>query len=193
MVDDLAVSDRSPSELAEQFELPSNLLAHHLDVLEQAGVIERFRSAGDQRRRYVRLVLSVAPRPGPAEACAMPERVVFVCTHNSARSQLAAALWQQLVGPTASSAGTQPAEQVHPAAVAAGQRHGLDLSGAVPHLLDDADRRAMIITVCDRAHEQLVPSLDNWHWSIPDPVDIGTDDAFDRAVTQLDHRIRTLS
>ena len=123
----------------------------------------------------------------------MPERVVFVCTHNSARSQLAAALWQQLLGPTASSAGTQPAEQVHPAAVAAGQRHGLDLSGAVPHLLDDADRRAMIITVCDRAHEQLVPSLDNWHWSIPDPVDIGTDDAFDRAVTQLDNRIRTLS
>ena len=192
MVDELAVSDRSPSELAEHFELPSNLLAHHLDVLEQAGVIERFRSSGDQRRRYIRLVLAslhglVPPR------LRLPERVVFVCTHNSARSQLAAALWHQLVGPTASSAGTQPAEQVHPAAVAAGRRHGLDLSGAVPHPLDDADRRSMIITVCDRAHEQLVPSLDNWHWSIPDPVDIGTDDAFDRTVTQLDNRIRTLN
>ena len=56
MVDDLAVSDRSPGELAERFGLRGNLLAHHLDVLEDAGVIERFRSAGDQRRRYVRLV-----------------------------------------------------------------------------------------------------------------------------------------
>ena len=192
MVDDLAVSDRSPSELAEHFELPSNLLAHHLDVLEQAGVIERFRSAGDQRRRYVRLVPASLHGLVPP-TLRLPERVVFVCTHNSARSQLAAALWQQLVGPTASSAGTNPAEQVHPGAIAAGQRHGLDLSGAVPHPLDDADLRATIITVCDRAHEQLIPSLDNWHWSIPDPVDIGTDDAFDRTVTQLDNRIRTLS
>lgn len=191
MVDDLAVSDRSPSELADHFELPTNLLAHHLDVLERAGVIERFRSTGDQRRRYVRLVpASLHDLVSPS--LPTPERVVFVCTHNSARSQLAAALWQQLVGPTASSAGTQPAERVHPDAVTAGRRHGLDLSGAVPHPLDDADRRAMIITVCDRAHEQLVPSLDNWHWSIPDPVDVGTDDAFDRTVAQLDYRIRTL-
>ena len=55
MVDDLAVSDRAPVELAERHGLASNLLAHHLDVLEQAGLIERSRSSGDGRRRYVRL------------------------------------------------------------------------------------------------------------------------------------------
>jgi protein-tyrosine-phosphatase len=82
---------------------------------------------------------------------------------------------------------------VHPAAIAAGRRHGLDLTGAIPHPLDDSHRQSTIVTVCDRAHEQLDPSADNWHWSIPDPVDIGTDDAFDDAVTQLDSRIRTLT
>ena len=116
-----------------------------------------------------------------------------MCTHNSARSQLAAALWNQHTGELARSAGTQPADEVHPAAIAAARRHGLDLTDAVPHALDDSHVGAMVVTVCDRAHEQLDPSPDNWHWSIPDPVDIGTDDAFDDAVTQLDTRIRNLT
>ena len=56
IVDDLAVSDRSPGELGERHGLSANLLAHHLDVLEAAGAIIRFESAGDRRRRYVRLI-----------------------------------------------------------------------------------------------------------------------------------------
>src|SRR5687768_10927452 len=56
IVDDLAVSDRSPKELGGRHGLPTNLLAHHLDVLEAAGLIVRSGSAGDRRRKYVRLV-----------------------------------------------------------------------------------------------------------------------------------------
>ncbi|MGB5757862.1 MAG: winged helix-turn-helix domain-containing protein, partial [Acidimicrobiales bacterium] len=55
IVDELALSDRSPTELGHQLGMASNLLAHHLDVLEAAGLIERVTSTGDRRRRYLRL------------------------------------------------------------------------------------------------------------------------------------------
>ncbi|HYN34030.1 MAG TPA: helix-turn-helix domain-containing protein [Ilumatobacteraceae bacterium] len=192
IVDELAVSDRSPSELAERFGLLGNLLAHHLVALERVGVIERIRSAGDQRRRYVRLCAAALQDLAPP-TLRVPERVVFVCTHNSARSQLAAALWQEHTGLDARSAGTQPAEHVHPGAIAAAHRHGLDLTGAVPRAFDESHSNGVVITVCDLAHEQLHPSSDTWHWSIPDPVAIGTDTAFDDALNQLDTRIRALN
>src|SRR3989337_1300266 len=56
VVDLLCVGDASPSELQAALDLPSNLLAHHLRVLQHAGVIERSRSEGDRRRTYLRLV-----------------------------------------------------------------------------------------------------------------------------------------
>jgi protein-tyrosine-phosphatase len=192
IVEDLAVSDRSPTELAARFSLPSNLLAHHLDVLEQVGLIERFVSAGDRRRRYVRLVrapltqLGVAPVP-PAG------RVVFVCTHNSARSQLAAALWTARTGAVATSAGTHPADRVHPEAVAAGSRAGLDLSRASPRMFGSAGPVELVVTVCDQAHEELDPEPGWWHWSLPDPVEDGRAAAFDAVISELDDRIGALA
>jgi protein-tyrosine-phosphatase len=188
IVDDLALSDRSPRELGERHELSSNLLAHHLDVLESAGLITRSASAGDGRRKYVRLVRSATTGLGPASA-RLPGRVVFLCTHNSARSQLAAALWTARTGAIAESAGTHPAPHVHPGAVAAAQRAGLDLAGAAPRLVGPLRRGAQVITVCDRAHEELDPQPTWWHWSIPDPVDSGTAAAFDAVVADLDTRI----
>src|SRR5215217_8190018 len=85
IVDALSSSDCSPQELQHRFDIPSNLLAHHLDVLEGAGLIERSRSSGDGRRRYVHL------RPDTFEQLNAPRSVVaqpalFVCTANSARS-----------------------------------------------------------------------------------------------------------
>ncbi len=192
IVDDLARSDRSPSELADRFELRGNLLAHHLDVLERAGVTERFRSAGDQRRRYVRLVVGSVVDLGVSTPRPVRD-VTFVCTHNSARSQLAAALWKRHIGTDARSAGTAPAERVHPGAVAAARRHGLDLSDARPRPFDRTKNDVTIVTVCDLAHERLDPSPDDWHWSIPDPVAIGTAAAFDDAFDQLDARIRNVN
>src|SRR3954452_9874184 len=92
IVDELVRSDRAPMELRDRFALESNLLAHHLDVLEAAGLIGRSRSSGDGRRRYVHLLPAALELLGPVTV-PRPARVLFVCTANSARSQLAAALW----------------------------------------------------------------------------------------------------
>ena len=192
IVEDLAASDRSPTELAESFGLASNLLAHHLDVLEDAGLIERFTSAGDRRRRYVRLVRAPLAHLEIVTARALGS-VLFVCSHNSARSQLAAALYRAHTGHDADSAGTHPAERVHPGAVAAARRANLDLSDATPRLLQPSDAAELVVTVCDRAHEELQPGPDWWQWSIPDPVEAGTDAAFDAVITDLDARIATLT
>ncbi len=179
-------------ELAEAFGLASNLLAHHLDVLQEAGLIERFVSAGDRRRRYVRLVRGPLADLGITTAGAAGS-VLFVCSHNSARSQLAAAVYRDRTGNLASSAGTHPAERVHPGAIAAARRADLDLSDATPRLLQPGESADRVVTVCDRAHEELRPGADWWHWSIPDPVDDGTPDAFDAVIADLDSRIATLT
>jgi len=192
IVDELTASDRAPVELGELLGLPSNLLAHHLDVLEGVGLIERTRSSGDGRRRYVHLLpgslADLAPRRpievGPA---------LFVCSANSARSQLAAALWQSLVDEPATSAGTHPAKQVHAGAIAAATRAGLDLCDAAPQLLSDlGERPELVITVCDRAHEELDQHPDWLHWSLPDPVAENSVAAFDATVTELRCRIGQL-
>jgi protein-tyrosine-phosphatase len=193
IVDDLAASDRAPKELSERHGVPSNLLAHHLEVLEHAGLIERLVSSGDRRRRYIRLRpesvigldISVMVPTGP---------VLFVCTHNSARSQLAAALWEQELGGRALSAGTHPADQVHPGAVQAGRRVGLDLSSASPRSLADVDfEPALVVTVCDQAHEELTPEEDWWHWSTPDPAADAVPGAFDAALSRIRARIKTMT
>ncbi len=178
--------------MGRRFDLASNRLAHHLDVLEHAGLIERSPSSGDGRRRYVHLRrdafegLVPLPRTGLDDA-------LFVCSANSARSQLAAVVWEARTGSRAASAGTQPAEQVHPGAVAAAARAGLDLGDACPRSLDEiALLPSLVVTVCDRAHEELDAPADWWHWSIPDPVEIGTAEAFDLTVSELQARIDVL-
>jgi ArsR family transcriptional regulator, arsenate/arsenite/antimonite-responsive transcriptional repressor / arsenate reductase (thioredoxin) len=193
IVEDLRFSDRAPSVLAARFGLPGNLLAHHLDVLERVGLIERHVSSGDRRRRYVRL------RPHVLRDLAAVERpqagrALFICTHNSARSQLAAALWRERIGRPADSAGTRPADHVHPGAVAAAKRIGIDLTTAQPRALRPADTRVdVVVTVCDRAHEELDAPVEWLHWSIPDPVETGSARAFDAALTELDHRISAIA
>ncbi|MEX1106524.1 MAG: helix-turn-helix domain-containing protein [Ilumatobacteraceae bacterium] len=191
MIDDLFRSDRSPTELAERHGLASNLLAHHLDVLEAAGLVVRSSSAGVGRRKYVRLVRPALGRLG-GRGTSHARPFVFLCTHNSARSQLAAALWTARTGVPAESAGTHPAAHIHPGAVAAARRAGLDLGSAVPRLVGTLATGTQVVTVCDRAHEELEPDPTWWHWSVPDPVDIGTAAAFDAAVTDLDDRITAL-
>ena len=124
----------------------TNLLAHHLKVLEEAGVIRRLRSEGDRRRSYVQLRLdnptvrrARGHRYRRLPAGAVP-RVLFVCTANSARSQLAAAGWRRVSSIPAASAGTHPAQRIHPRAVAVGRRHGLPLGRAATHATDDVEQ-----------------------------------------------------
>lgn len=192
LVDDLAVCDRSPVELRRLLGIESNLLAHHLDVLERVGLIERSRSSGDGRRRYVHLRRDVLDGLAPGRPVAVGP-ALFLCSANSARSQLAAALWHDITGAPADSAGTHPAEHVHPAAVAAARRAGLDLSNAEPRRLETGETfPPLVVTVCDQAHEEISGPGSWLHWSVPDPVPIGSKAAFDGTVDELRSRILTV-
>ena len=194
IVDQLTFRDLSPTEIRAQLEMPSNLLAHHLNKLEQAGVIARTRSEGDRRRTYLHLRPGVLSRLTPS-ADLTAARVVFVCTQNSARSQLAAALWPAHSPVPAASAGTQPAKRVHPRAAATARRHGLDLDHRAPQHLDQVLHGGdLIIAVCDHAHESLRGSAtDPVHWSIADPARPDTDDAFEQAYTEITGRIARMA
>jgi protein-tyrosine-phosphatase len=186
MVDALIWGDAAPSELAAMLHMTSNLLAHHVNLLQDVGLVERRRSEGDRRRSYLHLVpgvfeFLVVPDPKP------PARVLFVCTANSARSHLAAALWRRSSQVPAASAGTHPAERINPGAVAAAERAHLPLPRRRPRSVDDVRTHGdLVITVCDRAHEEVGGDL---HWSVPDPVPTGSDAAFDRALDELNRRV----
>jgi ArsR family transcriptional regulator, arsenate/arsenite/antimonite-responsive transcriptional repressor / arsenate reductase (thioredoxin) len=192
IIDTLSVGDAAPSELAGMLAMPSNLLAHHLRVLEAEGLITRTRSEGDKRRSYVRLVPATLDEltPPPLRPT---ERVVFVCTANSARSQLAAALWRHASPVPAASAGTHPAERIDPGAIAAAERHHLPLRRLRPRPIQDVTAAGdLVITVCDLAHEELGQRAD-LHWSVPDPARTGTPAAFDAAYAELTRRVSDLA
>lgn len=173
--------------------IDSNLLAHHLDTLEKAGLIERLGSQGDRRRRYIRL-------RGPALATLEESqkqsfrRIVFVCTENIARSQLAAVLWNHLKpGPMATSGGTSPGPRVHRGAIRAAARRGLDLRSARPRPIPPLNETDLVVTVCDRAHESFAHSAGSLHWSVPDPVASVDPRSFEAVADILDERIHSLA
>jgi len=191
IVDELVVADRTASELRLLFGIESNLAAHHIRVLEEAGLLERTVSDGDRRRRYLRLRRTDVD-VGRPEAIGVGG-VVFVCTHNSARSHLAAALWNRTSPVRATSAGTHPADAVHPRAVVAADAVGLDLHGAVPTRFDPAEVDGLVITVCDRAHEEFRNTgFRELHWSVPDPARDGRQPAFHAAVAAIAERVDTV-
>ncbi len=192
ITDTLGDGDASPKELAAMLAMPSNLLAHHLGVLEQAGIITRRRSEGDRRRTYLRLISgALEPLAGPPGRAA--RRVLFVCTANSARSHLAAALWRQASTIPAASAGTHPAAAIDPGAIDAAVRHRLPLPRRQPrHIGDVRHDGDLIVTVCDLAHEEL-GDLVAVHWSVPDPVPAGDPASFDAALTELAQRVSRLA
>src|SRR5512146_1242743 len=185
ITDRLSEGDASPSELGTLLGMPSNLLAHHLRVLEDAQIVTRRRSEGDHRRSYLRLVPGALDSLAAAAPRRTASRVLFVCTANSARSHLAAALWRRASPVPATSAGTHPADAIHPGAVDAARRHDLPLPRLRPRQLSGTLRDGdLIITVCDRAHEE-IGQLAALHWSVPDPVPAGDHDSFDAALDDL--------
>jgi len=115
--------------------------------------------------------------------------VLFVCTANSARSHLAAALWRRASKIPAASAGTHPAAAIAAGVIAAAGRHHLPLRRQRPrHISRVQEDGDLIVTVCDRAREELGP-LAAVHWSVPDPVPVGDRGSFDAALAELGRRI----
>lgn len=217
----LARSDRRVGELTDLLGAPQNLVSYHLRELRDAGIVTSRRSSADRRDIYYRVDLgrcrqlfvdtAVALHPGlgpqlsPGRSTiprGRPGRVLFVCTGNSARSQMAEALLihQSQGRIEARSAGSVP-KPLHPIAVEVMAERGIDISGATTkHLRRFARTRFdRVITLCDKVRE-ICPEFPGGgpetHWSIPDPslADDVTDarDAFRAVAAELDERIGLL-
>ncbi|WP_028049716.1 MarR family transcriptional regulator [Cellulomonas sp. URHD0024] len=192
VVELLSLGDHSPSELSAELGMASNLIAHHVGVLVEHGLVSRRRSEGDRRRTYLHLTPDAAIVPA-GWTMPRPRRVLFVCTANSARSHLAAALWRRTSPVATASAGTHPAVSVAPGAVAVAQRHDVPLLDARPRLFSDVRRDGdLVVTVCDHAHEEIGDVAD-LHWSVPDPVPAADDAAFDAAFEEIARRVDVLA
>ena len=130
-------------------------------------------------------------------------RVLFLCTHNSARSQMAEGILRHLAGDRleVASAGTE-VTRVHPLAIKVMAAREIDLSGQRSKHLDEflGQQFDYVITVCDNARETcpVFPGApERIHWSIPDPSSAEGDEkereaAFERAADDLLTRIRYL-
>ena len=105
---------------------------------------------------------------------AKPRTFLFACTHNAGRSQMAAALFNRAADPACCrgiSAGTAPAERVHPEVVEVMRELGLDLSAARPRKLDEplARQADLLVTMGCGEDCPYVPGLHVLDWQLPDP------------------------
>jgi protein-tyrosine-phosphatase/DNA-binding transcriptional ArsR family regulator len=219
LLSELARSDRRVGELCELAGRRQSLVSYHLRRLRDGGLVSARRSLADGRDTYYVLELARCgellasagaslhpglastggPHPGRPRGSARA-RVLFLCTGNSARSQLAEALVEQLSDGAvrAASAGSHP-KPLHPNAVRVMRERGIDLAGRrSKHLSEFADRRFdYVISLCDRVRE-VCPDFpgapEAIHWSVRDPArEPGTDEetlpAFERTAAELETRI----
>ncbi|WP_090583956.1 ArsR family transcriptional regulator [Arthrobacter sp. ov407] len=231
LLGELARSDRQVRELTALVGQRQSLTSYHLGQLRAAGLVTMRRSSADGRDTYcslnlaayrerlaesgaalhagLRLVPTELPQlaeglggpPGrpPAQSAV---RVLFLCTGNSSRSQMAEAILGRLGGSRieAASAGSHP-KDLHPNAVRVMRERGMDISGArSKHLSEFAEQRFdYVISLCDRVRE-VCPDFPGApamvHWSIPDPAAeaAGQDShpAFVRTAEELNTRIQFL-
>lgn len=100
-------------------------------------------------------------------------RVLFVCLHNAGRSQMSEALFARAAGGRheARSAGTTPAERVHPEVVEAMDELGIDLSARKPHRLvrEDAEWADVVVTMGCGDECPYIPGKRYVDWDLPDP------------------------
>jgi protein-tyrosine-phosphatase len=222
---ELVHSDRAVRELTELLRERQSLVSYHLGRLRVAGLVHARRSSADRRDSYYAVdLVRCTEQLGAAGAALHPalwlapvppsgrltrehrrrrRRVLFLCTGNSARSQMAEALLVRLSQGRvdAASAGSSP-KPLHRNAVRVMRRRSIDISGNRSKHVDELvrERFDLVITLCDRvrevcpefpAHPELV------HWSIPDPGLEGVGErascgAFERTAHELETRIRFL-
>jgi protein-tyrosine-phosphatase/DNA-binding transcriptional ArsR family regulator len=221
---ELARSDRRVRELTGALGEPQSLVSYHLRRLRAADMVSTHRSSHDGRDAYYSLNLDrwgqlldhagAALHPGLRFVSSTieseqlrrrprPPRVLFLCTGNSARSQIAEALLQQLSDGTveAFSAGSSP-KSMHPNALRVLRARGLDIAHRQPKNLRKFARRRFdyVISLCDRVREvcpEFPGAPETIHWSIPDPAaepgsDTETYPAFEQTAAELENRVRFL-
>ncbi len=222
LVGELGRSDRRVGELVELVGKPQNLVSYHLAELRHAGIVSARRSSADGRDVYYRAELfrcrdllgeagtslhpglSLAPAPpGDAEPRRARPRVLFLCTGNSARSQIAEALVEHRSDGTveARSAGSHP-KPLHPNAVRVMAERGVDIASRPTKSLSRFVRTRFdrVITLCDKVRE-VCPEFPGTpmavHWSIADPAsedgsDEATYPAFGRVADEIESRVALL-
>jgi protein-tyrosine-phosphatase len=210
IVRQLALTDMRAGEVVQLLRAPQNAVSYHLKQLRALGLLRDHRSSSDARDIYYGLDLErlsalyaaagSALHPGFAPALVEdpaagtvehPLRVLFLCTHNSARSQLAEGMIRYLGGGQveAHSAGSQPCA-VHPEALALLEGWGVDTAQHVSKSLERFREHTFdyVITVCDRVRESC-PTFPGdpkqIHWSLPDPAAIEDAEARKRAFQQV--------
>lgn len=209
LLSELSRGDLRVNELCVRSGERQSLVSYHLRQLRDGGLVSARRSSADGRDTYYvldlarcgELLSAVGVALHPALAAPEPNRrpaeadVLFLCTGNSSRSQMAAALCAQLSAGAvrALSAGSQP-KPVHPHAVRAMGERGLDISAnRSTHLDELSDRRFdYVISLCDRVREvcpEFPGEPETVHWSIADPAREGTRAAYERVATELEQRI----
>lgn len=224
LLEALAHSDRRVHELVDRVGEPANLVSYHLRRLREHFLVRERRSAADRRDVYYSLDLerlhglflsageSLHPglgaaesqpetRGGPGrEALGQGRRVLFLCTHNSARSQMAEGILRHLAPAVeVASAGTE-VTRVHPLALQAMAKLGIDISQHRSKPLSEflGRRFDYVITVCDHASEScpVFPGEpERIHWSLPDPSSVepeAQEEAFHATAQNLLTRIRYL-
>ncbi len=215
---ELAVSDRRAGELAALLGEQQNLVSYHLGQLRAGRLVSARRSSADRRDLYYTVdlprfagllaltgrTLHPGLRLGPGGAGSADEvpakRILFLCTGNSARSQMAEALARARSGGRlqAYSAGSSP-KPLHPNAVRVMREAGIDLSSQRPKHFSAfaADAFDYVITLCDRVRE-VCPEFPGHpgyvHWSVADPAASGGPDdetypLFQRLAAELETRV----
>ena len=216
LLGELARSDRRVGELTARLDEPQSLVSYHLGRLRAGRLVTSRRSAADGRDVYYAADLATcadlfgtagaALHPGLALARPVtppPEvtgRVLFLCTGNSARSQMAEALLQHRTAGRLEvhSAGSRPT-RLHPNAVRVMQGYDVDLAGRRTKHLDEfaGQRFDHVVTLCDRVRE-ICPEFDGAgeavHWSMANPAEEGGTDAatypaFERTAAELSTRL----
>jgi protein-tyrosine-phosphatase len=222
----LARSDECVQGLVEQLKLPQNLISYHLRQLRDGHLVHERRSSADERSVYYSLdfeqfqtqFLSAGKMLHPAIVDCLSSsddgiqrdslkpllRVLFLCTHNTARSQMAEVLLRHLSHGMieAYSAGSAPAPRVHPLAQRAMEAIGINMHEQYPKHFDRYLQQHFdaIVTVCDRVREACPTFPDDperIHWSFPDPAEVtGSEEeryaAFEQIGLQLATRLRLL-
>jgi protein-tyrosine-phosphatase len=223
IVSALAQSDRRGRELVNLLHRPQNLVSYHLRQLLKHKLVSERRSAADGRDIYFSLRLDTLRQLyqetgqalHPALGETVPEgqevptmagkpkvRVLFLCTHNSARSQMAEAILRHVSKGQIEvfSAGTEPSE-IHPMAIIAMRERGIKIDGQRSKHLSEflGQHFDYIVTVCDIAREACPVFPDDpeqVHWSFADPSAVTDRDArvrgFERTATELTTRINYL-